>query len=274
MKFIYVVLCIVLLAACGGSGTKPPDVPEAVPEATAVAPPPTATEAPPAPAAGLPPGTSPSPGPIITDLVHGRGFLVNGLSEDDGYALYSYILMASKPTDDDKARVLAIIQAYLDTLQPAKSLESNGASRHAINIMYIPVIEFPNEARDDQSPSAEWLLEHYDYARATVYLSKLKIKSAGGGPILTSCDVAVGTRNGAVHEAHFDLSNVPPTVVRAWVGEFLNATSKSTVDEVAKPSWTMNLRTTIANVTVAMIKVNAAMKKLKDALSVWKSVTD
>ncbi len=255
MMIRYAALLLTLIIACGGSE-----------------PPPAAAPPPPAPA---PPSVSEAPPPLlpkraIADLMHGRGFLVRDHSEEAGYALYSYILMDTKPTADEKDRVLSTLDAYLDTMQPAKWLEGSGASRSSINIMYLPVTEFPES--DDQANSAAWLLDHYDYARATVYLHALKIKSAGDGPVLASCDVAVGTQPAKVHELHFDLSSVPATVVRSWVGEFSRATSKSTMDEVAKPSWTLDMRTTLANLTSAVVEVNAAMKVLKQALSAWKSI--
>lgn len=106
-----------------------------------------------------------------------RGFLMKGQRESSGYGLYSYFLLGSPPTDSSRARYLKAIQAYLSLIPTVSDLEDY-VSADKLNITYFPV-----KSPLPPNPTAEWLLDNYDFARARVLLDVLP-GAHNAGPLL------------------------------------------------------------------------------------------
>ncbi len=144
----------------------------------------------------------------------GRAYLKNGEEEKPGYGLYSYLLFGSPPTDATRERYLSSISAYLE-IPKIESFEPY-TPKCKMNVTYLPLTTVP-----DADVTAEWLLDHYDFARARVLLQKL----AGphrNGPYIISCYKPLSDIAGLKAQYLYqDLSSVPPRIVVLWVKEFL-----------------------------------------------------
>ena len=99
-----------------------------------------------------------------------RAFLIAGRPEDAEYRIYSYVLLGSPPDAANLSRDQAVLRAYL-ALDPAALLLDQKAEPADLNVVYLPLLDLP-----PPSPSASWLLAHYDYERA-----RLLLGAAGGG---------------------------------------------------------------------------------------------
>src|SRR5215472_1786410 len=111
---------------------------------------------------GAPTGSPPAPRRETA-----RGFLLKGEKEKAGYGLYSYFLLGSPPIESSRARYLKAIQAYLSLIPTVTDLEDY-VSPDKLNITYFPV-----KSPLPVNPTAEWLLDNYDFARARVLLDLL-----------------------------------------------------------------------------------------------------
>jgi hypothetical protein len=156
---------------------------EAPTKAAAPAPPP-----PPPPA----PVTAAKPPPQIVET--GREFLLSGDHEKPGYGLYSYLLWANNPSEQDRKRFVSVIAAFL-SIPRAKveegselAVDSEGrqvAAAESVNPQNLNVAYIPVSALPPAQVTAEWVLDHYDVVRARILLARVP-KSLHGGPYIVS----------------------------------------------------------------------------------------
>lgn len=220
--WLFSVVAGVLLFGC--SRAAPPLVPT-----------PTSTEAPPPPP---PPPTSVNPeaphSPTLTPptpeappapakngggYTTGREFLPTGQNEDIGYGLYSYLLFGTQPTRETRARYLAAIGAYLEMIETVGTLRAQ-FDKKELNITYLLVTEKPAS----NNPPSEWVLDHYDFARALKLLRAFP-RTDGLGPYIFSTlepasPLAAQNRNAACPCLFQDLSTVDPSIMVLWIQEF------------------------------------------------------
>jgi hypothetical protein len=164
----------------------------------------------------------------------GRALLLPDQQESEGYGLYSYLLFGSRPSDANRERYLKAIEEYLkfpDVVQLEKYIMrmdrvARQEARRQLNITYLPLTESPAAdirsqwAAGDYIPVAQWMLTHYDYARARVLLSKLSGEHLSGPYIVSVLKPPRGM--GAVRPLLFqDQSAVPARIVPLWMREFL-----------------------------------------------------
>src|SRR4029453_569044 len=97
-----------------------------------------------------------------------------------------------------------------------------------INLLLIPVLGTPIK---DVSP--DWILQHYDYARAAVWLASVSGDWPRGTIYLVSARAPLG--NNASLRITMDLSSVSVNVVDEWVRVFLSQTAK-------EESWASNAK--------------------------------
>lgn len=170
----------------------------------------------------------------------GAALLVAGGGEAEQYGLYSYLLLGTPPDAGARERYLKAIDAFWTVIPEIAGLEQY-VPRAELNIAYMPVTGAPG-AR----PSAEWLLDHYDYARARSLLRHLP-GAHRDGPYLVSTLKPLG-RSGAPMGQHLfqDLSRVPPHLAASWVKEFLNQAAQERFwDERAGARLALRLRVTV-----------------------------
>jgi hypothetical protein len=215
-----------------------------------------------------PPETAPPP-PKIGDT--GRDFLLSGDHEKAGYGMYSYLLWWDMPIPADRTRFINIISAFL--LMPKitaeegteKVVSSSGSltqpaestPRANLNVAYIPV-----NANLASSPTADWILDHYDLARARILLRKLP-RSYRSGPyiISTLTPLSLGL-SGSAHYLFQNLSApiVPPELADGWIRQFQQQAQEQQFWEANKmQSFVLSLRATVAELATAVPQARAGL---------------
>lgn len=181
-------------------------------------------------------------------------FLLDGKSEVKGYGLYSYLLFASPPHDQEsRSRYLKIIEAYLTYLPHIKQLEKYFLPTD-LNITYLPLTKGP-----PKKITPQWVLEHYDYARA-LHLLRDAPEISKDGPYLLSTFNPLSNNPLTKPYLKQDLAHVPPDLVWAWTREFLNQTAQEHFwEEKSLTKIQLNLRTTVAILAKGLPAVTSAL---------------
>ena len=189
-----------------------------------------------------------------------RSFLIRGDSEPDGYSLYSYLLLGSRPSESNRTKYIHAIEAVLQYSYTANELSSI-FDPGQLNLTTIPVTGKP-----PADAAAKWVLDNYDFGRARAFLTKLG-GSRLDGPYIVSATMPI--MKSTPPYLFEDLSLVPeepPQLVSWWVREFINQSSQRTQWNGAKLElFGLRIRTTIA------ILANAA-PAVRDGFRKWVSV--
>lgn len=159
------------------------------------------------------------------ERLSGKELLVRGERQRPGYGLYSYLLIPTRPTDEERAaRTRAAFEAFLALIPDIEAFQG-GLPLRRVNLSVLPVEE-PAPSKLETAKLVDWLMEHYDFARAR----ELLLDAPGpqeDGPYLVS-GLKPLTGDGTSDELLVqDLSWVPPHLVAAWVREFLNQAEQS-----------------------------------------------
>ncbi|WP_158752384.1 hypothetical protein [Acidobacterium sp. S8] len=153
--------------------------------------------------------------------VTGTALLASSQKEENGYGLYSYVLLSHSPSDADMPKYKAFFKALLIDL-PEASAVARYVSKARINITYIPVTTVPAgweqlavEKRVDS------IMANYDYGRGAVMLASLS-KGTGQGPLIASLlqplDVSAHPHPVLVQ----DLSTAQAALMDSYIAEFKN----------------------------------------------------
>ena len=171
----------------------------------------------------------------------GSALLVTGGDEAAGYGLYSYLLFGAPPGAGARERYVKVIEAFWTVMPGIAGLEQY-VPRAELNIAYMPVTSAPGA-----STSTEWLLDHYDYARARSLLRHLP-GAHRDGPYLVSTLRPLGSAGAPTAGQHLfqDLSIVPAHLAASWVKEFLNQAAQERFwDERTGSKLALRLRVTV-----------------------------
>jgi hypothetical protein len=192
----------------------------------------------------------------------GRSFLVGTESEAKGFGLYSYLLFGSPPDETSHQRYLKAVEAYLQLIPDITSLEKYlGLS--VLNVTYLPLREAPPKI-----VSAQWVLDHYNYARARALLKALPGSYRDGPYIVSSLTPMDGIPSVLGKYLYQDLSSVPPDLVLSWEKEFLNQAAQERFwDERSAEILVLKLRTTIGILAVGLPDVQKSL----EGWIAWKS---
>jgi len=134
-------------------------------------------------------------------------------------------------------RFKAILQEYfrlndtvrLETYLPAKTL----------NATFVPVDGFRKDA------DADWLVGHYDYARAEALLASLNIHEEG--PFLISALHPIAAPGGPGEIIKADMATTPVSVVPFWMTAFYGVTTQQREwNKRTIGTFLLNLRTVLA----------------------------
>ena len=138
-----------------------------------------------------------------------------------------------------RQRYLSAITSYLTLIRDSEEFLKH-FERRELNITYVPVTERPQGL-----VGAEWVLEHYDYARGRRLLRAFRPDvPVEAGPVLASSLSSV-SRAATVRRPllYQDLSMVPPHVVSAWVHLFINQAAQERFEQTNKlDQLVLNLR--------------------------------
>jgi hypothetical protein len=204
---------------------------------------------------GAPTGSRPEP-----KRETARGFLLKGETEKAGYGLYSYFLLGSPPIDSSRARYLKAIQAYLHLVPTVSDLEDY-VSADKLNITYLP-IKSPLPA----NPTAEWLLDNYDFARARVLLDLLPGAHNVGPYFVSVLKPLRGAGQLSGQYLFQNLSAVPAEsqdLISLWILEFMNLAAQERFWEPKTAELlTLKLRSTISVLA-------AGLPEVKKQLASW-----
>jgi hypothetical protein len=188
----------------------------------------------------------------------GIGLLKSGEKEAAGFGLYSYLLLAAKPRDNDRARYLQVLESALLLVPQLSALRHYFPQPQHLNSLYIPVVSAPptNYSKLQSRKKAEWLLDSYDYARARAILARVP-GSTRNGPYL----VSFSNLDSATPAIVQDLSLATTELADIWVREFITIAGQ-------EHSWTVQ---TVRNVALRVRTVLAiAGKDLPNAKSAAK----
>ena len=126
-----------------------------------------------------------------------------------------------------------------------------------INITYLPLTENP-----PANPSAEWVLDHYDFPRARVLLDKVSPNLRNGPYIISVTQPLSGSQMPIGHYLYQDLSNVPASVIHLWVAEFMKQAAKENFWEPdTATDWLLKLRSSIAVMATAVPDISESLKQ-------------
>ena len=209
------------------------------------------------------------------DLYTARHFLTGVQSEQKGYGLYSYLLFPAPPTSEEKGRYEAAIRAFL-AYPPLPSMQAL-LPRETLNIFYLMLERPPTKSVTRcllqncypvSDVDIDWILSHYNYARAQIILRRVSSDNLQNGPyIVTFTDsvaiLPVLPNNPIDEKALFqDLSSVPPHLVRVWVEVFIeNATGKGSSYKQNLRELLLHLETALENYAQGIPEVIEACKK-------------
>jgi len=220
---------------------EPPSRPQPGPPSRPEPPPPVLTPGNAAPTPPPPPVAEPAPAGRPPNRVTSRALLAQGEDEEPGYGLYSYLVFGLRPTRQDVryARYVKALEAYLE-LEEASSVRRY-VQQDAINVTYLPVKDA------GVNPTAAYLLESYDYARAQRLLA-LTSGEAPDGPFLISARRPLSKASTLPSEYLFqDLSTVPPELVRLWVHHFIEQAAQERFwERKTRDEFVLEMRTYIA----------------------------
>jgi hypothetical protein len=188
-----------------------------------------------------------------------RDFLVQ--REASGFGLYSYLLFGGPPDIATRDRYLEAIRVYLTMIESVREM-TNYFAKADLNVTYLPITETPPRDRD-----AEWLLEHYDFARARLLLDRVGA-DLRTGPYIISVGRPLSSIAGAIgRHLYQDLSHVPPDVIGFWIKAFMTqAAQQDFWKQRAAAQWLLNLRTAIAIAATGFPKIQESLQ----AWVVWK----
>jgi hypothetical protein len=185
----------------------------------------------------------------------GSALLVAGQQEAGGYGLYSYLLLGAPPAAGARDRYLKAMEAYVRLIPDLAALERY-VPKGELNAAYVPITEAPPGAA-----TPEWILDHYDYARARSVLRMLPGRTRDGPYIVSSLTaLAGGDATASAPVLLQDLSAVPPHLAEAWVREFLNQTAQERFTEArTRDQMVVRLRLVVGILGAGLPEVRSAL---------------
>jgi hypothetical protein len=192
----------------------------------------------------------------------GRAFLRAGKPENSGYGLYSYVLFGEPPNAGNRDLYRAILSAFL-SMQEVRRYEEENQQRSSLNVTYLPLEDLP-----PADAAVDWLLDHYDYARAQIILSRLMNRIAGPYIISYNAPLSAASSVDGGRLLVEDLSGVPPDLAFLWMNEFTAQAGRPQYwDKPAVRNLMLTLRTQVAVAARAFEDVRAANTDLRSAFA-------
>jgi len=162
-------------------------------------------------------------------LVGGRSFLRAGRDEPPGFGAYGYLLLLAPPRDDELARHLSVLAAWLRQYPTVEEFLQNKLQPSEISLVKLPVRYEPQLPPRPQAAgdavlrdAATKLLEAYDHARAQAIAARLSLRIAGSGPVLVTLSRPASERVAAAALVE-NMSGVSPGIADAWMRAAMRA---------------------------------------------------
>jgi hypothetical protein len=177
------------------------------------------------------------------------------------------LIPAAPLNEEDKKRYLAVIKSFLSGLSGVAELEAGGALKSDLNVTYLLLTSSPNT----NAPEAEWILEHYDFARAKILLSLFSRAGhdvVSGPYVVSSLVPLIHGHNLPEHYLWQDMSHVPDSLAASWEKEFERRASKKEFWSADKRNQiVLEIRDFIATAAVGLPVVSAAADEFKKMLA-------
>ena len=185
----------------------------------------------------------------------GAAFLLPDGAERAGYGLYSYLLLGAPPTDGTRDRYARAIASFLEMIPEIGRLEAH-VPRQSLNVAYIPIDQDPGAP----PVTANWVLTHYDHARARSLLRTLPGPLRAGPYIVSTLTPLSHERTAEGPRLFQDLSRVPPHLVSTWVLEFLNQAAQERFwEERSGRALALRMRLTVGILGTGLPEVRKAV---------------
>ncbi len=165
-----------------------------------------------------------------------RALLVENESLEEGYGLYSFIVLTQAPRDTkERAAIRGLIDAWYRSLQPLEVFTAGNTSA-SLNVTYVPITESVPESLlvvpdGDPDSLVNWLVDHYNYPRAHELLV-----SAGhpqtGGPYLLSSQNAPQRGRSVRPRLLQDLEGLTKDQGPLWIRWFIEQTAREDFSSV------------------------------------------
>jgi hypothetical protein len=210
----------------------------------------------------------PPAGPNQAYRQTGRDFLIENNKEQEGFGLYSYLILASPPASDSvKSQYLATITEYLKLLSDVESLQNANFKKSELNVTYLLLTERPNPT----APSADWILNHYNYARAKAILSMSGHGDLLNGPYLISVLAPMSSfSQPPLHMLLQDMSHCPSNVAASWIEEFERRAGRAEFwKDDTRNQAILGLRTFVSNAATGFSTVGQSAEDFKKLVAAW-----
>jgi hypothetical protein len=176
------------------------------------------------------------------------GMVIPNVQETDGAGLYSYLLLSAGASAEMQKSALG---AWLPLNGPVAELRGVLKRGEAV-VLGLPVLEKPSGKVE-----ADWVLQHYDFARARALLDQAAPNAKPGVYIVSSLQPMSKSRAPYLVQ---DLSSASPALVGSWVGAFVNqAAQEHTWNPAEEASLVDQLRATVLSLAKD-IKLPVVMK--------------
>jgi hypothetical protein len=224
------------------------------------------------PGAGRAPRPPSPPAPLAAEpashVVSGRAFLVGNANEENGFGLYSYLLLGSAPASNAmKEQYLSVIEEYLKLLAEVSSLERAGLPRNELNVTYLLLTERPTMTQ----PTPDWVLNHYNFARAKALLAIAGRNDLLTGPYLISALMPMSHLNAPPsHLLLQDMSYCTSDVAASWIEEFERRAGQAEFwKEDRRNQAILDLRTFVSHAATGLTTVGQSAADFKKLAAEW-----
>lgn len=126
-----------------------------------------------------------------------RDYLLRGAAEDEGYGLYSYVVLSKRPDSQEQFNTYAsLFEAYRARIQPVSEYLDLGEPKANLNATYWLLAATDLTEIRNRERNADWsfFITNYDYARAQVILSHVA-KLGQEGPFIIGYIAPIGKPN-------------------------------------------------------------------------------
>jgi hypothetical protein len=160
----------------------------------------------------------------VLNRVTGIALLVRGEHELVDFGLYSYALLTRPPQGEDLPKYRAFLTALIE--RPSAKDLTVYLSHQRINITYLPVtLKRSDWETLSVKDRVEFVLTHYDYARASAIVAALP-KRPGPGPVIISVLKPLSVETVPHPVLVQDLTTAQPDLMASYVNYFVDQAAK------------------------------------------------
>ncbi len=189
----------------------------------------------------------------------GSDLLQSDTREKRGYGLYTYLLLAARPGDQNQEKYERFIKAFLDLVPEISRLERY-IPPSQLNVAYLPVTKLPPEALV-QEDLVGFILAHYDYARSRAILRLAPGDHRNGPYIISALSPITGRSQIEKPYIDQDLTLFPAEVAENVVKEYLlQAAREEFYKRRALPRLALNMQATVHVLANAKGPIEEALK--------------